>query len=114
MNDRVLLELAAKAAGVAGRFIEEIPEDGYPRYRCGIGRVGSVATMWNPLRDDGDALRLSVRLGMSVTVFDGAIGIGCRQLPDGKKYEEFPAGNDVYAATRRAITSAAAEIGRSM
>jgi hypothetical protein len=67
---------------------------------------------WNPLTDDGDALRLAVKADIDVvqmgdaTRADYMIGIGFCTV-------EVPHGNDPYAATRRAITRAAAEIGRS-
>ena len=47
MTDRELLEAAAKAAG----YVHYHPGDGF--YQT-----------WNPLTDDGDALRLAVKLGL--------------------------------------------------
>jgi hypothetical protein len=105
MNDRELLELAAKAAGIEYDFI------------CPTGaHCGDVFTMqdyfWNPLTDDGDALRLVVKLGMDLTLFyksepQGAlVNISLEMLSEN--------GGDQYAATRRAIVRAAAEIGRGM
>jgi hypothetical protein len=54
---------------------------------------------WNPLTDDGDALRLAVKLDLSI---DDA----CVIYSDG-------ASDDRYAATRRAIVRAAASIRRA-
>jgi hypothetical protein len=54
--DRELLELAAKAAGIKTSLHKETDSlwiDG-PR-------------VWNPLTDDGDALRLAVKLGIGLT-----------------------------------------------
>jgi hypothetical protein len=63
---------------------------------------------WNPLTDDGDALRLAVKLRLSIGF----------PRPDvvwllGRKGEvtREVVFNDPYAATRRAIVRAAAEIG---
>jgi hypothetical protein len=104
MNDRELLEMAAKAAGVSGRFIEETPEDGYPRYRCFIGKIGALTTRWNPLTDDGDALRLAAKLKMMVN-FAG--------VPHA--YAEMPICDFVTdACYRRAIVRAAAAFGQAM
>jgi len=89
MSDRELLELAAKAAGVAIDPIDAVHEpDGW--------------TCWNPLNDDGDALRLAVKLNLLVLhdVHIAPVNI----------WE----GEDPHAATRRAIVRAAAEIGRGM
>ncbi len=59
MKDRELLELAAKAANIPIKFTPEgIPfhaeMQGNPGFRCWVA--------WNPLADDGDALRLAVSM----------------------------------------------------
>jgi hypothetical protein len=100
MTDKELLELAAKAAGV------ECKKTPIGFYLLDEDRN------WNPLTDDGDALRLAVKLKIDVKHYDdyvvgwfdgGYIGTGKIM------YEGEP-----YAATRRAITRAAAEIGKAM
>lgn len=91
MSDRELLELAAKAAYLAHDWPApdyEIQWSGEGLYCSGMGKW----KLWNPLTDDGDALRLAVRLSLKV---------------DCNVYS-----NNPYAATRRAIVLAAAEIGR--
>ncbi len=94
MNDRELLELAAKAAGeVHGEWI------GNAAYFDG------VLSRWNPLTDDGDALRLAVKLHL----FDTAFFYNFRSLELLDKKEK-----DWLTATRRAVVRAAAEIGRRM
>ena len=99
MTDREYLELAAKAAGY------EMDVDGY------FFRPGEPTMLeWSPLTDDGDALRLAVKLRLHVSVFADAIGIGT----PGAGYVEDKWSDDPYAATRRAIVRAAAEIGRAM
>jgi hypothetical protein len=100
MTDRELLEAAAKAVG-----LEVICHASYPN---GGVYVKGMEDDWNPLTDDGDALRLAVKLKMGVN-FDGEkVGANCGR----GAVEVF--GNDPLAATRRAIVKVAAEIGRSM
>ena len=113
MTDRELLELAAKAAGVAAQW--DCPERGMMM----LTPDGIDTMTWNPLEDDGDALRLAVRLRLRVltptTDTDVAIA-SCgdvRSTGHVHKYSEDEC-TDPYAATRRAITRAAAEIGRNM
>ena len=118
MTEREMLEFAAKAAGIKGGFYENHPEDGAPCYSCGIWRGASVK-LWNPLTNDGDALRLAVKLGIGfrhraggdgstypalVTVFTGSFDLT----------EYVSQSGDAFSATRFAITKAAAEIGKRM
>lgn len=115
MTDRELLELAAKAAGykIVG-YCFDLPYDDYywngPEYGLFIEGHSGV---WNPLESDGDALRLAVRLGISVYP-----RILHAYVPDDGQGEitvvEEPTVTDLYAATRRAIVRAAAEIGKAM
>ena len=110
MTDRELLELAAKAAGILldwefGPRLAALPP---------LDKMNPAVGWWNPLADDGDALRLAVALnmGISIPVFNKhrADVISFRH-PLVNAIEE---GNDPYAATRRAIVRAAAEIGKEM
>lgn len=96
-NDRELLELAAKAAGLEFDFCR--PDLG----GCLI-RKGQISCWWNPFTDDGDAFRLAHAVPMIVTP-------GTARLLDGRL---FGVDNKDVAATRRAIVRAAAEIGRNM
>lgn len=110
MTDKELLEMAAKAAGIKIEFYE----DACIGYCCGDdGRDWP----WNPLADDGDALRLAVKLGLNVFTY------GCNTPhpfaivvadDDGIEIEEQPDFGDGFSATRRAIVRAAAEIGKAM
>jgi hypothetical protein len=108
MTDRELLELAAKAAGleITTRF-----GDGF---RARIGKHDNFEH-WNPLTDDGDALRLAVSLGISIEPFSSCDGSAASYTATatGGIFEE-PHNGDPYAATRRAITRAAAAIGEAM
>ena len=99
MTDRELLELAAKAAEIEGEW--EWHDD------ATMGGLYTGSTwLWNPLTDDGDALRLAVKLELHVMP-------GIAQTPDGGMHVDKNM-DDPYAATRRAIVRAAAEIGRNM
>ena len=96
-SDRELLELAAKAAG------REVWFD--PQGRC--CEMG-YSVEWNPLTDDGDALRLAVRLSLMLdTAYNGCTAVGSATLCEILE----PHNTDRYAATRRAIVRAAAAIG---
>lgn len=118
MSDRELLELAAKAAGMncgkaqdAMFFYCEHGQRSEGMYRI----HGNLLEFWNPLTDDGDALRLAVKLGLEITVdFDRVDVIGPGGLIATEYRYEVPTPTDPYAATRRAIVRAAAEIGRAM
>ncbi len=98
MTDRELLERAAKAAGYmtppSAGWLDAIvictPERG--------------AQKWNPLLDDGDALRLAVKLGLWVEQIERYAVVS---VPYGERIN-VAHGADPYAATRRAIVRAAA------
>lgn len=103
MTDRELLELAAKAAGITLEW-DGNPEEWMPMYY-----EGKTYHSWNPIDDDGDALRLAVKLGMGVCFGSNYVIVrGSVQMPTVNNAD------DPYAATRRAIVRAAAEIGRAM
>ena len=99
-NDRKLLELAAKAAG-------EITPSWYGNQNYLDGVLGR----WNPLTDDGDALRLAVKLELSVSTWGNAVSVWQR-IGDTSTYET--TGKDRMASTRRVIVRAAAEIGKQI
>jgi len=106
-DDRELLELAAKAAGI------EFNEKRSPTGNIALHCPQSVG-WWNPLDDDGDALRLAV--GLALWIFTPDIDdfkVHVRRRDDKETVAEKVLDNP-YAATRRAIVRAAAEIGRNM
>ena len=104
MTDRELLELAAKAQGY--KYMNSALWDGRD----------VVAYSWNPLTDDGDALRLAVKLGLRVGVgLTHTSAVIAANSDDDDSISRICAHNgDPYAATRRAIVRAAAEIGKEM
>lgn len=104
MSDRELLEMAAKAAGYDVVFIHD---DKIPMRRNIQNHKGMK--IWNPLADDGDALRLAVKIGLHLT---NSKTDAWSSREDVTAIEPFSA--DQYKATRRAIVRAAAEIGRGM
>lgn len=93
MTNREMLEFAAKADG----YSITKGSSGYREFMC----KGGVE--WNPLEDDGDALRLAVRLGILLrTDFIKQLAeLMCQGMDHGK-------------TTRLAIVRTAVEIGRKM
>lgn len=115
-TDRELLELAAKAAGI------EVPKklNNWLIYDDKFGFQWlnmdgtKVKRKFNPLNDDGDALRLAVQLQIIVGKYDdyaNAAPLGQSEIDIvvWSHQEKNP-----YAATRRAIVRAAAAIGEAM
>jgi len=107
MTDRELLEQAAKAAGYringsvsGGLWIST--------------NKGRSWQEWNPLTDDGDALRLAVKLRMCVDCVNGSMMVEVFVKNTIKHIGIEIHTDDPYAATRRAIVKAAAEIGKGM
>jgi hypothetical protein len=102
MTDKELLEYAAKAAGVDSDRLK----NRYDHWDKDHAPV-LVGRAWNPLTDDGDALRLAVKLRHLRVGLGECIGRGAYS-----HIAILESGPDPYAATRRAIVRAAAEIGR--
>ena len=101
-GDRVLLELAAKAAGARVLAVHERPDGTW---------LETDAGFWSSMQNDAHALRLAVSLEIEVRNFNGKSHAGqhdkfwCSEgwFPDG----------DRFAATRRAITRAAAHLAQT-
>jgi hypothetical protein len=110
MTDKELLELAAKAAGMQ---IFVWGKKGSENY-CIKNNDGTPGNRWNPLKDDGDALRLAVKLQIHMAKYDNYVS-ACQLGPawGGEVVVWDHEEPDPYAATRRAITRAAAEIGKA-
>jgi len=110
MTDKELLELAAKAADYGFFFNRKISDDAY-EWKSDDGMLWQ----WNPLMDDGQALRLAVKLGFCMTIdldLGGEIEVWEYGSPE--VYENSPINDNPYAATRRTIVRAAAEIGKNV
>ena len=105
MTDRELLELAAKAAAIKVL----IDPSGAMRNCTGLHPASNIfsAPTWNPLTDDGDALRLAVKLGMVVSICDhpDLMEVEASVFPNGRPsslmFRESYI-NDPYAATSSA------------
>ena len=100
-------ELLLKAGAAAGLDVGVIHQR--PHRRCAAGW-----TPWNPLEDDGDALRLAVDLGLSIEVHhDLSQTQAWLRVVDGDGTwthcgpHEY--NRDALAMTRRAIVTAAAK-----
>ena len=110
MDDRTLLEAAAKAAGFPITWSKD----------CFGNETGPWIhnSGWRPLSDDGDALRLAVKLRLRVctptTDTDCALVSNGNVVAYSEDELEEVTITDLYAATRRAIVRAAAEIGKAM
>ena len=104
MNDRELLELAAKAAGVEIIFYDTHSKKDVCAKKDDFG----PDRYWNPLIDDGDALRLAVKIYMfDGSLFDLFLKFRLEEVRvDGGRGDE--------EIVRRAIVRVAAEIGRNM
>lgn len=119
-TDRELLELAAKAYGVRVKW-----EEVHGCYWVELGQ-GLPHEPWAPHDDDGDALRLAVKLRLVMHIWDdGETASVAKTLPDGNDPSPSDSeawhsatahahNDDLFAATRRAIVRAAAQIGRAM
>lgn len=111
-DDLELLKLAADAVG--------IEYDDYDAERdCNIWYLPDTFSYgaWNPLNDDGDAMRLAVKLQIeprytSSFVISGAAVSGADSF---KLIQEFYGDHkgNIVSATRRAIVRAAAEIAKA-
>ena len=109
MNDRELLELAAKAAGMDYLVWTPGASPIVPAPRRIGGRVA-----WNPLHDDGDALRLAVKLNIRIAPVANGRDV-CAAFYTDHPFEASVEshGTDKQASVRRAIVRAAAEIAKA-
>lgn len=123
MEDKELLELAAKAAGyevfgLASRWICQ----GVSEHALLIRNDRGGDSIFDSLNDDGDALRLAVKLGLDLEFRKDndkqlyLVRAFLPKLPDDVHFRCTERlsdhGEDGNAAIRKAITRAAAEIGK--
>ena len=107
MTDKEFIELAAKAAGVKLQW----------HHSGAMAFSGWQRGKFDPLNDDGDALRLAVNLGLTINVNGMFVHADCCNRDDDIGYfEENSARNDgcILKAARRVIVRAAAAIGEDM
>ena len=105
-DERTLLSFAAKAAGYGLPSADDHDEIGRQyEYHLGLWVKHPWGWGWfRPHIDDGQSLRLAVKLHLSVEIWAGS-----------SRYNQgVTIDHDLYAATRRAIVRAAAEIGKAM
>ena len=108
MNDRELLELAAKAC----RLSYKVTED---HVRLLVLGSDNLKRPWNPLAEDGDALRLAAQLKIDVCFYNGYEEVWAEpSIGDNYGSQSVAFGSDIAGAMRRAIVLVAVEIGRSM
>ena len=132
ITDRELLELAAKVAGYKKYYAHYLGRDSFVTYDAEYYSevkeqrvVGEKTLDWNPLTDDGDALRLAVKLGLTLNTPTPWFKGNADHLYCDASWWSFSAseqwssvdiklseGGDPCAAMRRAIVRAAAEMGR--
>ncbi|MBX6681546.1 hypothetical protein ISF16_04440 [Pseudomonas aeruginosa] len=103
MNDRELLELAARAAGYQFSYSHRsLSSPAVPVILAETGRWRK----WDPRHDDGDALRLAVLLNLEIHSPQSDPTVMFRTAEHDVFYQD--------TCIRRAIVRAAAEIGKSM
>lgn len=102
-NERELLELAARAAGVVLSY-------GFQTQRF---YINGTAKVWNPAHDDGDSDRFGTAIGADVLWLENDVRV---DVGVGKFFFEHFANHngDKQKALRWARLRAAAEIGRNM
>jgi hypothetical protein len=107
LTNRESLVWAAKAAGIT-----------LIRWNATYACYETSEGLWNPNINDGDAQRLSVKLGLCVSHWPRQgipdVMVGYRLTDKDGSNIIVPYDNDMYAATRMAIVMAAIEIGKAM
>ena len=107
MTDSELIDLAAKGARI--NLKKDLSGVWRNCTRMPPGFCIFDAKPWNPITDDGDALRLAVKLEMKINVSQGNVQV---RFKENTPMVFVRTGIDTYEATRLAITRAAAEIAK--
>lgn len=102
-TDKQMLELAAKSAGILFNPTANVKGGLLCAHECDQGKT----FIWNPLTDDGDALRLAVKMAQ-LTSFCRFMRLFIKAF----RTEEHFSVNDGCLPTRRAIVRAAADAGK--
>lgn len=111
MSDQELLRLAAKAAG---EEVEWLPtEKAFFRKSCSWPQEKG---WFNPMHDDGEALRLAIKLDIHIKRYAGATTcIELMALESITEHDHWEVNHgDPMRSTRLAIVRSAAKIGESM
>lgn len=115
MTDQELLESAARAVGISGTYVRMHQAFG-DQWVDGIDTGALI--YWNPMGNDGDALRLAVKLGIhiafvAVDSYTGYPNVArARHFDFGEIDEHFDDNKSECGATRRAIVRGAAALGK--
>lgn len=106
-NDRELIELAAKAAGYDLRWVSTRLDDNFTARIRNDNPYWFNWPAWNPLDDDGDALRLAGKLMMTIDIsmYGTTVTIPSTPITIAEVWHE--------DATRRAIVRAAAAMAKT-
>lgn len=107
MTDKELLRRAALASG-----LKLSPEWDTALFGVMIGAGDGHLEVWNPLDDDGDALRLAVKLRLVPEFSEHGVYVFTHRFEE--RLASVKCNDDPYAATRRAIVCAAAELGKNL
>lgn len=126
-KNRELITLASKAAEIGPLDFDYSEREGHgfyfgPRLPMPEGvLMGAMWTYWRPLENDGDALRLAIKLRLKIDMDfrigdRDTIGVGVWIPGDIEYYPPFWMVNckDIGSATRNTIVRAAASIGEKM
>lgn len=118
MTDKELLQLAAKAAGLKCKWFKVKQWSLTGRCKICTGTINVFGTHhakpWNPLTDDGDALRLAVKLEIDVTHYQNSVEAIAWLDGELSDFISEEIATCRISATRRAIVRAAAAIGAKL
>lgn len=109
MDDKSLLLLAAKAAGLKNfQYAESV----IGKWNIYHGDPDDPRDCWNPLHDDADAFRLATHLRIETEFYGNIVYAGPRKTA---KYSVAVCSDlEILDAMRVAIVHAAADIGENM
>ena len=116
-TDRELLELAAKAAGVAFDPDKSMPHPANGAFwglwlRINGEPYEGQRRYWCPHKDDGDSARMEAALGIHVAWHSDGVVCGLRWAGSTELFDDH--GGDKQAARRMASLRVAAEHGKAM
>lgn len=110
MTDRELVERAAKASGYSGFWVTSWEALKLDRP---FGINGATVRVWNPIKNDLEALRLSVKMNFSVIQDPENCLVTIAQNGTPIASAEWSAMRDQLSTTRYAITLAASNLCRT-